>query len=55
MVNNFEKVRDWIYNAPPIFFSLVAGALSDRLGRKPLIVFPVIGFILVTTCGRIRP
>ncbi len=42
-VNNFEMTRDWIYNGPPIFFSLIAGALSDKFGRKPLIVFPVIG------------
>lgn len=42
-VNKFEVIRDWVYHAPPIFFAAIAGALSDRYGRKPLLVFPIVG------------
>jgi MFS family permease len=33
----------WISTVPMVFFALIAGALSDEFGRKPLILFPMIG------------
>ncbi len=42
-VNSFEITRDWVGNAPPVFFGLVAGALSDQFGRKPLMIWPIAG------------
>ncbi len=31
---------------PTFFYVLVAGALSDRLGRKPLILVPILGSLV---------
>lgn len=42
-VNSFEITRDWVGNAPPVLFGLVAGALSDHFGRKPLMAAPLFG------------
>jgi MFS family permease len=36
----------WIAAVPLLFFSTIAGALSDVFGRKPLILFPLIGYLL---------
>jgi len=36
-----------LQSAPPIFFTLVAGPLSDRYGRKPLILISFFGQILL--------
>ena len=33
----------WISSVPCVCFSIVAGALSDEFGRKPLLLFPLIG------------
>ena len=32
--------------APTVVYALVAGSLSDRFGRGPLLVLPIIGQIL---------
>ena len=42
--NNFEIVGTWIGAVPGITYSLLAGALSDRYGRKPLLFLPYIGY-----------
>ena len=39
----------WIGTVPAIFFSIIGGALSDVFGRKPLMVFPLIGYFLSST------
>lgn len=46
LVNNFQMYSTWISTTPLIFFSIIAGALSDVFGRKPLILIPMIGYFL---------
>jgi MFS family permease len=46
LVNNFQQNSQWIASVPLIIFSVIAGALSDVFGRKPLILFPLIGYLL---------
>jgi MFS family permease len=36
----------WIGSVPMIAFSIFAGALSDVFGRKPLLLFPLVGYFL---------
>jgi MFS family permease len=38
----------WISAVPLLFFSLIAGSLSDVFGRKPLILYPLIGYSLTS-------
>jgi PCFT/HCP family folate transporter-like MFS transporter 1/3 len=45
---------DWIAAVPTILFSLMAGALSDVFGRKPLLLLPLIGYLLAIICGIIN-
>jgi PCFT/HCP family folate transporter-like MFS transporter 1/3 len=42
-VNNFLMKSNWIASVPIIFFSVIAGALSDEFGRKPLLLLPMLG------------
>ena len=42
--NNFEIVGTWLGAVPGIAYALLAGALSDRYGRMPLLVLPWIGY-----------
>jgi PCFT/HCP family folate transporter-like MFS transporter 1/3 len=46
LVNNFQMISQWIAYVPLIGFSIIAGALSDVFGRKPLILIPLIGYLL---------
>ena len=46
IVNNFQMNSQWIGNIPLIAFSIIAGPLSDVFGRKPLMIVPLIGYIL---------
>jgi len=46
VVNNFNIVSNLLGTIPQIFYTLFAGALSDKYGRKPLIYGPMIGFFL---------
>ena len=39
-------IGQWISSVPIIAFSIIAGALSDVFGRKPLILVPLIGDFL---------
>jgi MFS family permease len=43
IANNFQMNSQWISSVPSVFFSVIAGALSDEFGRKPLLLFPLIG------------
>jgi len=45
-VNNFQMNANWIASVPIIFFSIIAGALSDEFGRKPPLLFPMMGNLL---------
>jgi len=36
-------IGQWISSVPVVAFSIIAGALSDVFGRKPLILFPIVG------------
>ncbi len=42
-VNNFQMKSQWISSVPCVLFSIIAGALSDEFGRKPLLLLPLIG------------
>ncbi len=53
-VNDFQMNSQWISSVPIILFSMIAGALSDVFGRKPLILFPLIGNFLAVICGMIN-
>jgi MFS family permease len=44
--NNFTTQMAWIAMVPSLFMALIAGALSDDFGRKPLMLFPVTGLLL---------
>ena len=41
-------VSQWMTNVPVVLFSIIAGALSDEFGRKPLMLWPVIGDLVGT-------
>lgn len=47
-VNTFKMKSEWVGTVPAFFYTLIAGALSDDFGRKPLLVIPLIGYLLVT-------
>ena len=53
-VNNFQTNAIWISSAPAVIFSLYAGPLSDNLGRKPLIMIPLLGFLFTAISGIIN-
>jgi MFS family permease len=36
----------WIASVPLIAFTIIAGALSDVFGRKPLLLYPLVGYFL---------
>jgi PCFT/HCP family folate transporter-like MFS transporter 1/3 len=50
-VNNFQMKSQWISSVPIIFFSIIAGALSDEFGRKPLLIFPIFGNLVSKIAG----
>ena len=43
VVNNFQLVESWIYHAPTMVYVFFVGALADKFGKKPLILFPLMG------------
>ena len=45
-VNMFEMRGDIMTQVPTAFYALIAGSLSDRFGRGPLLILPIIGQIL---------
>ena len=45
-VNNFQMNSQWIASVPMIAFSIIAGSLSDVFGRKPLLLYPLVGYFL---------
>ncbi len=40
------QLESWIARVPTLVYSLFAGSLSDDFGRKPLIIFPILGTII---------
>ena len=54
LTNNFQMKGQWITSVPGILFSLYAGPLSDKFGRKPLMMFPIVGFIFSSVGGIIN-
>jgi MFS family permease len=52
--NNFQMNAQWITSVPGILFSLYAGPLSDKFGRKPLLMFPIVGYIFSAIGGMIN-
>ena len=53
-VNQFQINGQWIDVVPGLIFSIYAGHLADRIGYKPLIIVPMIGFTLSAVCGIIN-
>jgi len=41
-------IGQWISSVPIVAFSIIAGALSDVFGRKPLMILPMIGDLIGT-------
>lgn len=46
IINHFEFKKRYLGMAPAFIYTLLAGALSDRYGRKPLLLFPLIGSLI---------
>ena len=46
VVNHLQLVSTCIGVAPAVVYSLFVGALSERTGFKPLMIFPVAGLML---------
>ena len=44
--NDFAITEKWVKVGPALAYSVFAGALSDRYGRKPLFLLPIIGYII---------
>ena len=45
-LQNFEMVLEWIRSVPSFVYTLFIGALSDKFGRKPLILLPLLGTLI---------
>ena len=45
-LQSFEMIGQWIDTLPAFIYSFFIGALSDRFGRKPLIMLPILGSVL---------
>ena len=45
-LNNFHLIGSHIHSPPPIIYALFIGAISDRFGRRPLMLVPLVGSIL---------
>ena len=54
LTNNFQMNAQWITSIPGILFSLYAGPLSDKFGRKPLLMFPIVGYFFSAIGGIIN-
>lgn len=50
-VNNFQIVSQFISFLPMFFFAAIGGGFSDVLGRKPLLFWPVFGYLVVNLLG----
>ncbi len=44
--NDFAITDKWVRTVPSFLYAVFAGALSDKYGRKPLILLPLIGNII---------
>ncbi len=44
--NDFSITDKWVSTVPSFIYAIFAGALSDKYGRKPLILMPVFGNII---------
>ncbi len=42
-MNDIQLILSWLDYGPALFYVFFAGAISDRVGRKPLIIFTLIG------------
>ena len=48
-LNNFDMVESWIKGAPGLIYAIFVGSLADDFGRKPLMIFPLVGAIITST------
>lgn len=46
-VSGVQANNGFLQRLPSVVFTLFAGPLSDSFGRKPLLVFPIVGFIIL--------
>ena len=46
-LNNFHLLSNYIQSPPPILYTLFIGAISDRIGRRPMLIFPQIGMFII--------
>ena len=53
-VNNFFVKSQWISSVPRIIFSLYGGPISDQIGRKPIILIPILGHAFMALSGIIN-
>ena len=45
-LQDFEMITQWIKSAPTFVYAFFIGALSDRFGRKPIILLPMLGYLI---------
>ena len=46
-VNDIQLIQGWLDSGPSLFYVFFAGAISDHLGRKPLLFVPLIGVLVI--------
>jgi hypothetical protein len=44
--NDFSITDKWVSTVPAFIYVIFAGALSDRYGRRPLLLLPLFGNVL---------
>ena len=52
--NDFLTTSQWLNNIPGIVFAIYAGPLSDHFGRKPLMMLPILGYLISAIGGIIN-
>ena len=53
-LQDFEMYHGWVKSTPTFIYALFIGALSDRFGRKPLILLPIFGALIDHVLGFIN-
>ena len=44
-LQEFQTIGQWINSVPTLILSLFMGSISEKFGRKPLMIFPLVGSI----------
>ncbi len=47
-LQEFQTTQQWIQSAPTFVYSFFMGSLTDKFGRKPAILLPLLGMCIAT-------